>query len=54
MVQSTLRRPDVAQSLRLQAADPWPTSSQDAQAFLAADIARWTRVIRDENIQPPN
>lgn len=54
MVQSTLRRPDVAQSLRLQAADPWPTSAQEAQDFLATDVARWTRVIRDENIALPN
>lgn len=54
MVQSTLRRPDVAQSLRLQAADPWPTSAQEAQDFLATDVARWTKVIRDENIALPN
>jgi tripartite-type tricarboxylate transporter receptor subunit TctC len=54
MVQAALRRPEVAQSLRLQAADPWPTSSRDAQAFLAADVARWTKVIQDENITPGN
>jgi tripartite-type tricarboxylate transporter receptor subunit TctC len=54
MVQSALKRPDVAQALRLQAADPWPTSSRDAQAFLAADVARWTKVIHDENITPGN
>jgi tripartite-type tricarboxylate transporter receptor subunit TctC len=54
LVQSTLRRPDIAQSLRLQAAEPWPTSAREAQAFLAADVARWTQVIKDENIQPAN
>jgi tripartite-type tricarboxylate transporter receptor subunit TctC len=54
MVQSTLRRPDIQQTLRLQAADPWPTSAAEAQAFLASDVARWTKVIRDENIAPPN
>lgn len=50
MVQATMRRPDVVQTLRQQAADPWPTSSDEARAFLAADVARWTKVIRDENI----
>jgi tripartite-type tricarboxylate transporter receptor subunit TctC len=54
MVQSTLRRPDIVQTLRLQAADPWPTSAREAQDFVAADIARWTKVIRDENITPGN
>ncbi len=54
LVQSTLRRPDVVQSLKLQAADPWPTSPAEARAFLAADVARWTKVVRDENITPPN
>jgi len=50
MVQATLRRPDVMQTLRQQAADPWPTSSEEARNFLATDVARWTKVIRDENI----
>lgn len=54
MVQTTLRRPDIVQSLRQQAADPWPTSAREAQDFVAADVARWTKVIRDENITPGN
>jgi tripartite-type tricarboxylate transporter receptor subunit TctC len=54
MVQATLRRPDIVQTLRLQAADPWPTSAREAQDFVAADVARWTRVIREENITPGN
>jgi tripartite-type tricarboxylate transporter receptor subunit TctC len=54
MVQATLRRPDIVQTLRLQAADPWPTSAREAQDFVAADVARWTKVIRDENITPGN
>jgi tripartite-type tricarboxylate transporter receptor subunit TctC len=52
LVQSTLRRADIAQAMRGQAAEPWPTPSSDAQAFLAADVAKWTQVVRDENIQP--
>jgi tripartite-type tricarboxylate transporter receptor subunit TctC len=54
MVQSTLQRPDIVESLRAQAADPWPTSARDAQAFLAADVARWVKVIHDENITVAN
>ncbi|WP_017758832.1 tripartite tricarboxylate transporter substrate binding protein [Pseudacidovorax intermedius] len=54
MVQATLRRPEVVQGLKLQAAEPWATSAAEAQAFLATDIARWTRVVREENIAPPS
>jgi tripartite-type tricarboxylate transporter receptor subunit TctC len=54
MVQATLRRPDIVQGLRQQAADPWPTSAREAQEFVAGDVARWTKVIRDENITPGN
>ncbi|MGK6311265.1 tripartite tricarboxylate transporter substrate binding protein [Variovorax sp. DT-64] len=54
MVQATLRRPDIVQTLKLQAAEPWPTTAREAQAFLATDVARWTKVVRDENIAPPN
>ena len=54
MVQATLRRPDIATTLKLMAAEPWPTSSRDAQAFLATDVNRWTKVVRDEGILPPN
>ena len=53
MVQATLRRPEIVQGLKLQAAEPWPTSAREAQAFLATDVARWTKVVKDENIAPP-
>jgi tripartite-type tricarboxylate transporter receptor subunit TctC len=54
MAQATLQRPDIIEGLKLQAADPWPTSAREAQAFLAADVARWVKVIRDENITVTN
>jgi tripartite-type tricarboxylate transporter receptor subunit TctC len=53
-MQATLRNPNVVQTLRQEAADPWPTSSEEAKAFLAADVARWTKVVRDENISVTN
>lgn len=52
MVVRTLSRSEVVESLRLQAAEIWTTSPAAAQAFLAEDVARWTRVIRDEKIAP--
>lgn len=54
MVQATLRKPEILQTLRLQAADAWPAGAAEAKQFLAADVARWTKVIRDENILVPN
>lgn len=54
MVQATLRRPEIVQGLQLQAAEPWPTTSAEAQAFLAKDVEHWTKVVRSENIALPN
>ncbi|TFZ04998.1 tripartite tricarboxylate transporter substrate binding protein [Ramlibacter rhizophilus] len=54
MVQATLAKPAIQQTLRAQAAEPWPSSAREAQEFLATDVARWTRVIRDENITTGN
>ncbi|MBL8290147.1 MAG: tripartite tricarboxylate transporter substrate binding protein [Rubrivivax sp.] len=53
MVQSTLARPEIADGLRAQAAIPWPASAAEAQAFLAADVARWTKVIAEAKIVVP-
>jgi tripartite-type tricarboxylate transporter receptor subunit TctC len=54
MVQATLRRPEIVQGLQLQAAEPWPTTAAEAQAFLAKDVEHWTKVVRSENIALPN
>ncbi len=51
---AALKRPDVTDRLHAQGAEPWGTTPREALAFLAADVARWTRTIRDENIQPQN
>ena len=53
MLRSTLARPDILETLRIQAADPWVNSPAEAQAYVAADVARWTKVIRDEKITAP-
>ncbi len=38
----------------LQGAEVWGTSAKDAQAFVAGEVARWTKVVRDEKISSPN
>jgi tripartite-type tricarboxylate transporter receptor subunit TctC len=48
---AALARKDVAARLATQGAEVWPTSPGDAQAFLGSEVARWTKVIRDENVQ---
>ena len=53
MLRSTLTRPDILETLRVQAADPWGNSPAEAQAYLAADVARWTKVIKEEKITAP-
>jgi tripartite-type tricarboxylate transporter receptor subunit TctC len=54
VVQSALKKPEFAERLRAQSADVWITTPREAQEFLATDVARWTRVIRDEKIPPQN
>lgn len=54
MVRATLKRPEVAEGLKQQAADPWFTTPAEAQAFLAKEVTRWTKVVRDEKISPQN
>ena len=47
-----LKRPEVAERLHAQGAEPWGTTPREAQSFLASDVARWTKTIRDEKIPP--
>ena len=54
MVRVTLKRPEVAEGLRLQAADAWSTTPAEAQAFVAKEVTRWTQVVRDEKISAQN
>jgi tripartite-type tricarboxylate transporter receptor subunit TctC len=47
---AVLKDPEVLKILRNQAAIPWHTTAAEAQAFVAEDIRRWTKVIKDEGI----
>jgi tripartite-type tricarboxylate transporter receptor subunit TctC len=48
---AALARKDVAARIASQGAEVWPTRPGEAQAFLRSEVTRWTRIIREENIQ---
>ncbi len=50
MVRDTLQRPDIIESLRMQAAEPLSSTPAEAQALLADEVARWQRVIGEEGL----
>jgi tripartite-type tricarboxylate transporter receptor subunit TctC len=52
VVRETLKRPDVIEKLLSLGAETRPSTPPEAQAFLASEVARWTKVIRDEKIPP--
>jgi tripartite-type tricarboxylate transporter receptor subunit TctC len=52
IVRDTLRRQDVGEKLLMLGAETRPSTGREAQDFLASEVARWTKVIRDENIPP--
>jgi tripartite-type tricarboxylate transporter receptor subunit TctC len=49
-----LARPEVIDSFRAKGSEPAPTSAEEARRFVAGEVARWTKVIKDENIPPQN
>lgn len=53
VARAAVKRKDVAERLQSQGAEAWGTAPAEAQAFLASEVARWTKVIRDEKIAAP-
>jgi tripartite-type tricarboxylate transporter receptor subunit TctC len=49
-VHAALKRPEIVERLRVQATEPWPSTPKAAQDLLSAEVARWTKVVRDEKI----
>jgi tripartite-type tricarboxylate transporter receptor subunit TctC len=49
-VHVALKRPDVIERLRVQATEPFPSTPKAAQDLLSSEVARWTKVVRDEKI----
>lgn len=50
LLQAAIARPDFQGKLRGLGAAPWGSSPSEAQAFLASEVSRWTRVIREQKI----
>lgn len=51
-VRAIVQRPDTREKFAAFGAEPHATGPREAQQFLAAEVARWTRVVRDANIPP--
>ena len=49
-VQVALKRPEVVERLRVQAIEVFPSTPRAAQDLLTSEVARWTKVVRDEKI----
>ncbi len=54
VVHEALRRPEVKDKLLALGAEVRPTTPAQAQAFVAKEVARWTKVIREAKIPPQN
>jgi tripartite-type tricarboxylate transporter receptor subunit TctC len=50
VVRESLKRPDIGGKLTELGAEVNPTSPEEAQRFLASEVARWVKLIRDEKI----
>jgi tripartite-type tricarboxylate transporter receptor subunit TctC len=47
----TLQAPDMADKLSIEAIEPRPMSPETFGKFIKSDIARWTQLVKDRNIQ---
>ena len=53
-VHAALKRPEVGEKLLALGAETRMTTPAEGQAFVAQEVERWTKVIRDEKIPPQN
>ena len=53
-VHAALKRPEVGEKLLALGAETRMTTPAEGQAFVAQEVERWTKVIRDERIPPQN
>ena len=49
-VHATLKRPEIIERLRVQMSVVWPNTPRASQEHLASEVARWTKVVRDEKM----
>jgi tripartite-type tricarboxylate transporter receptor subunit TctC len=50
-VVNVLKQPDTAERVREQGFDVVASSPANAQAFMAAEVARWGKLVREANIK---
>lgn len=53
-VRVALRKPDVIEKFRAKGSDATATDPEETRRFVANEVARWTKVVRDEGIPPQN
>jgi tripartite-type tricarboxylate transporter receptor subunit TctC len=46
-----LQQPDLREKLSVEAIEPMPMSAEDFGRFVQQDLARWTQLARERNIQ---
>jgi tripartite-type tricarboxylate transporter receptor subunit TctC len=51
-VQAAQKNPEIVGRLRVQAIEMFPSTPRQAQDLLTSEVARWTKVVRDEKIPP--
>ena len=51
---SAMKRPDVVEKFQLKGSDPAPTTPDETRKFVATEVSRWAKVIKDEGIPPQN
>ena len=51
---AALKRPDVIEKFLAKGSDTNPTNPEEARRFVAGEVARWAKVIKDEGIPPQN
>jgi tripartite-type tricarboxylate transporter receptor subunit TctC len=51
---SVLKAPDLREKLSVEAVEPMPMSPEQFGAYIKADIARWTKLARERNIELDN
>ena len=49
-----LKAPDLSEKLSVEAVEPMPMTPQQFGDYIRADIARWTQLARDRNIELDN
>jgi len=50
-LESVLKAPDLSERLAAEAVEPMPMSAEQFDAYIRSEVARWTKLARDRNIQ---